>query len=785
MLLETGEDLRRFVCPCGIAFDALVWQGEFRRITIQGDQRHSCPEAIDELTEILVDNMNWRRPPSELRWRAAWALEEPSGIARTSQLRPEVARALAELTREQSERQESGSRGASGNEGGGVVSRPPETPSGAPKPLPRRKVLTRRDRTSAMSAGPDLVLPSGPPRSSAPVEPWGADCDPRCSADRHYCRRPARVGLATLTKVVYRGVDSLYWCAHAELNDNLLAALEVEKARARDGERILRQLGGVMWQVGFNSGGRRHPYRLENEFAILGLAKKSREGKTIKTVPAIKLTIKCEFMCEAGVKGAWEWARGFARAIHCGPGEPEEITSRLDMCVDVVGADFGATDIHEFVMRARKVTRHRDGLPDEDFEGMAESFVKRYATRLTDVQEDMTGLVADLTRFAELRAEARARARLRSQMDSWRQAKKAAPEDARAWARDAARKVVRVKKESEASDTGRIDKPGMRAVLAKAFAAHAGKSQDEDRYAGEHFSAREITGYSFGRSEVSMRIYDKTREIREQSRHKTWLYSVWARSGWVASETVWRVEVQLRRDALKELLSRETGAKLDLDSLGRAATPGKPLEGPASASGDSPEASPRSATTNPTSGLTGSGLLGALPSLWAYMVGGRRGHTAWLKWCVPNPNDKKRANWKIRAEWRIVQEADWGLDKEEPLLRFRVRQARYTALLGQLAGLGTMLSALRGTMENGQAPDLYDIQADVDRYYRARGTNWDTVVNEKRVDAALWDMVFLQESEETAKKALAYAVEMSADASTTDTRNLTKKAWARAKAEAN
>jgi hypothetical protein len=224
-----------------------------------------------------------------------------------------------------------------------------------------------------------------------------------------------------------------------------------------------------------------------------------------------------------------------------------------------------------------------------------------------------------------------------------------------------------------------------------------------------HASGLKESGLSLGAGAVGARIYDKTREIREKSRDKAWLYDFWAARGWVSTETVWRVEIQFRRPALKELVSERTLRTLGLDEL--------------------------------------DGCRAALSSLWGYAVGGAhaRGHTAWLKWCVPNPDDSRRSRWDARPEWKIVQAAEWLRDEVEPveLVRKKVKAAQLAVIWPQFAGLATTVAAFVGPAT--RRPNMFDEEevgeptlADMDqlllqhvRATPARGT-WTERVDKRR-----------------------------------------------------
>jgi hypothetical protein len=56
-----------------------------------------------------------------------------------------------------------------------------------------------------------------------------------------------------------------------------------------------------------------------------------------------------------------------------------------------------------------------------------------------------------------------------------------------------------------------------------------------------------VSGFSIGKGDIVARIYDKTLEISKSG--KDWLYDLW---GIGRDVRVWRVEFQLRREALKE-----------------------------------------------------------------------------------------------------------------------------------------------------------------------------------------------------------------------------------------
>jgi hypothetical protein len=403
-------------------------------------------------------------------------------------------------------------------------------------------------------------------------------------------------------KVVAVGVDSLYMAFHIDLSKDLTDVLEAHKKWAQKGHRSIISLGGVRWTVKPSSAGRRYPYLLSSEIALVGVS----DSKS-KNVPAIKLQLKSRFLWwKKNPAEAARWALGLAESLHEGKEPPKFVLSRMDLCTDLVGIDFKGTDIEEFVMRPRRRTRF-----------------------------------------------------LREEKDR---------DDKRDW--------------------------------TDSF----GGDEDETERAEEHWSGLSLSGYVFGRGAVSCRIYDKTREISEASREKIWFRPIWARNGWVGSERVWRVELQLRREMLKELVSSTTGELLNIDDIDKLDT-----------------------------------LVGAL---WTYGVGGRSGHTAWMSWRDPS-EAKQKTRWPIREEWRTIQRAEWGGGSmvEDDLLRWKQRAAQFEALVPQLAGLGTTMSALAGRRKDGRSFTLKELDGHVNAYLKKKNTTWDEEVETKRVELAMWDLV--------------------------------------------
>lgn len=85
--------------------------------------------------------------------------------------------------------------------------------------------------------------------------------------------------------------------------------------------------------------------------------------------------------------------------------------------------------------------------------------------------------------------------------------------------------------------------------------------EDESRFVTRavdlamHKQRRAFTGFMFGRGVLAGRLYDKTREIKQSA--KPWFRQVWAKSpGYDPSEPVWRLEFQVKREALRAMKAK-------------------------------------------------------------------------------------------------------------------------------------------------------------------------------------------------------------------------------------
>ena len=135
------------------------------------------------------------------------------------------------------------------------------------------------------------------------------------------------------------------------------------------------------------------------------------------------------------------------------------------------------------------------------------------------------------------------------------------------------------------------------------------------------YYGRALSTLQFGShgAALSAVIYDKTREITQQSR-KTWFWDFWKSAtcdaSWDGQSTVWRIEFRFKRDALNEFTDGESfhGINDVFDLVER------------------------------------------LPSLWAYAVGHVGETDAWLRYVTPN-SDTNMARWPLHPTWMVVQQA--------------------------------------------------------------------------------------------------------------------------------
>ena len=175
-------------------------------------------------------------------------------------------------------------------------------------------------------------------------------------------------------------------------------------------------------------------------------------------------------------------------------------------------------------------------------------------------------------------------------------------------------------------DIDRLDRFENFITRAKKRTGYAESEMLHDGGIQEYSFGKQQTGFAFGkdkkgRSSLSCRIYDKTREVTQSG--KEWVCDLWRGRDW--SETdgkVWRVEVSFKREVLHELFQEETESW----------------------------------------GIEDAYLLpDVLPLLWAYAVGQVKGGPdglpdGWLR-CALSNGDKNRSRWPTHPAWKVLQGA--------------------------------------------------------------------------------------------------------------------------------
>ena len=179
------------------------------------------------------------------------------------------------------------------------------------------------------------------------------------------------------------------------------------------------------------------------------------------------------------------------------------------------------------------------------------------------------------------------------------------------------------------------------------------------RTMSQHSVKRQFSGWSIGQGgDISCRLYNKTLEI--QTSEKTYMYDIWSDLGWDGKQTVWRLEFQYRREALRGF---------DIKSFTQ--------------------------------------FMEQMGGLWRYSS------ENWLRLTIPSDSDTTQSRWPLHPMWETLSQADWGVEsgvsRRSPPQRVGPSD-RYLFLNG--------LSPLTSFMAREQ---LTDIKAGIDEFYsRAR-----------------------------------------------------------------
>ena len=185
-------------------------------------------------------------------------------------------------------------------------------------------------------------------------------------------------------------------------------------------------------------------------------------------------------------------------------------------------------------------------------------------------------------------------------------------------------------------------------------------------------SGRRLTGFMFGRGAMAARLYDKTAEIGR--RGVSWLPDLWGQER-AEDRPVWRLEFQVRRDALAEFQLRTAGE-----------------------------------------------VLASVQDLWRY------GTVDWLTLRVPTA-DRRERRWPLDPLWREVQ-AVIIAPSVSGVVRRRLLQATEERIVQGLQGHVTSWAALRGRRHLHGT--LEAVRPILERYLASRGRTFTGEVERKR-----------------------------------------------------
>ena len=184
-----------------------------------------------------------------------------------------------------------------------------------------------------------------------------------------------------------------------------------------------------------------------------------------------------------------------------------------------------------------------------------------------------------------------------------------------------------------------------------------------------HYGSK-VTGWTFGSGPLVMRIYDKLSESKIS--HKEWFHDLWKEGGWDEKSDVTRVEIQMRRDFLKEF---EVGTFESFEK--------------------------------------------SLGDIFRYVT------EDWFSLREPS-TDKNRSRWPVTPLWSEVQGAIKDFGKTHGQIRGRIKEGKRNVLIPQAAGLITSIGATdeHFTLENF----LFEVR----RHYRKKGLTIEEAISEKR-----------------------------------------------------
>jgi len=192
-----------------------------------------------------------------------------------------------------------------------------------------------------------------------------------------------------------------------------------------------------------------------------------------------------------------------------------------------------------------------------------------------------------------------------------------------------------------------------------------------------YYYGSKITGWVFGSGPLMIRIYDKLYEIKLV--HKEWFQDLWKQGGWDGESGVARVEIQLRRDFLKDF--------------------------------------------NVT---TFASFEEALGDIFRYVT------QDWFTLREPS-GDKNRSRWPVTPFWSEVQTSINNFGKIYGLARGQIKEAKTNFLIPQAAGLITSILASMDSFTLG------DVDREINRYLKKKGLTLEDAVSEKKKQNSMFE----------------------------------------------
>lgn len=188
--------------------------------------------------------------------------------------------------------------------------------------------------------------------------------------------------------------------------------------------------------------------------------------------------------------------------------------------------------------------------------------------------------------------------------------------------------------------------------------------KDQEYYHGHALQTILVSGHG---APVSLKVYNKTAEIEQRSKTKTWFYDLWQGKRDEHGHPLWdyerwkavRAQKQLRSEDLLDVwrveysIEREGLNQMNLESIEE--------------------------------------VLAHLKRIWRYCT------CDWLRFAQPGLT-RNRTRWKTQAAWKLIQQAfdqegDRALDSLGPLTRQRKRQVNIDQGIAAIAGYLTTLGA--------------------------------------------------------------------------------------------